>query len=42
MAAKDRVFSAFNFLTGEGILYYPSGIDDGAIMALIDVAFRRL
>ena len=40
MAAKDRVLSALNFLTGEGILYYLSGIDDGAIVALIENFFN--
>ena len=40
MAAKDRVLSALNFLTEEGILYHPSGIDDGAIVALIEDYFN--
>ena len=40
MAAKDRVLSALNFLTGEGISYYPSGIDDGTIVALIEDYFN--
>ena len=39
MAAKDRVLSALNFLTGEGISYYPSGIDDGTIVVLIEDYF---
>ena len=40
MAAKNRVLSALNFLTGEEISYYPSGIDDGTIMALIEDYFN--
>ena len=41
MAAKDRVVSALNYLTGEGISYYPSGINDGTIMALIEDYFNK-
>ena len=40
MAAKDRVIPALNYLTGEGISYYPSGISDGAIMVLIEDYFN--
>lgn len=40
MAAKDRVISALNYLTGEGISYYPSGVNDGAIVALIEDYFN--
>ena len=40
MAAKDRVLSALNFLTGEGISYVPSGVDEGAIQALITDDFN--
>ena len=41
MAAKDRVLSALNYLTGEGIAYHPTGIDEGAIQALIDDYFNE-
>ena len=40
MAAKDRVLSALNFLTGEGISYVPTGVDEGAIQALIEDYFN--
>lgn len=40
MAAKDRVLSALNFLTGEGISYHPTGVDDGNIQALIEDYFN--
>ena len=40
MSAKDRVLSALNFLTGEGISYVPTGVDEGAIQALIDDYFN--
>lgn len=41
MAAKDRVLSALNFLTGEGISYVPAGVDEGAIQALITDYFNE-
>ena len=40
MAAKDKVLSALNFLTGENISFYPMGVDDGAIQVLIDDYFN--
>jgi len=33
------VVSALNYLTGEGISYYPDGCDHGAIEALIEDYF---
>ena len=37
---SDIALSALNFLTGEGISYNPSGVDDGAILALIEDYFN--
>jgi len=31
----DRVFSALNFLTGEGVNYYPNNTDSNEVEALI-------
>ena len=39
-SSKERVVSALNFLTGEGIQYYPSGCDNNAIEALINDYFN--
>ena len=39
-ASKERVISALNFLTGEGIDYYPNGCNDNAIEALINDYFN--
>ena len=41
MAAKDRVLSALNFLTGEGISFVPTGFDESAIQALITDYFNE-
>ena len=41
MAARDRVLSALNFLTGEGIAYHPTGVNDEAIQALIEDYFNN-
>ena len=35
MAACNRIVAALNFLTGEGIDYYPDNCDDKSIEALI-------
>lgn len=40
MSRKDRVLSALNFLTGEGVNYYPDGCDGRAIEALISDYFH--
>ena len=39
-STKERVISALNFLSGEGIDYYPSGCNDNAIAALINDYFN--
>ena len=39
-ASKDKVLSALNFLTGGGISFHPTGVDDGAIQALIEDYFN--
>lgn len=39
-STKERVISALNFLSGEGIDYYPSGCNDNAIEALINDYFN--
>ena len=36
---KERVVSALNFSTGEGIQYYPSGCNNNAIEAFINDYF---
>ena len=40
MATKDMTLSALNFLTGEGILYYLSSVDDDTILAVIEDYFN--
>ena len=40
--SKERVISALNFLTGEGIDYYPNGCNDNAIEALINDYFKAV
>ena len=37
----DRVFSALNFHTGEGVSYYPHYCDSSAVEALIADYFTR-
>ena len=37
---KERVISALNILSGEGIDYYPSGCNDNAIETLINDYFN--
>ena len=39
-STKERVISALNFLSGEGIDYYPSSCNDNAIKALINDYFN--
>jgi len=36
----DRVLSALNFLTGEGVNYYPHDCDSSAVEALITDYFN--
>ena len=38
--SKERVISTLNFLTGEGIDYYPNGCNDSVIKALINDYFN--
>ena len=40
MSRKDRVLSALNFLTGEGVNYYPDGCDGSALEVLISDYFN--
>ena len=40
MAAKDRILSALNFLTGEGISYYPTGIEEREVLVVIENYFN--
>ena len=37
---KERVISALNFLSGEGISYYPNSCNDNAIEALTNDYFN--
>ena len=41
MSSTERVLSALNFLTGEGVNYYPDGCDGSAIEALITDYFNE-
>ena len=41
MAARERVLSALNFITGEGITYYPDSCNGHAIEALITDYFSN-
>jgi len=39
MASRDRVLSALNFITGEGVNYYCDGVDGNDVEALISDYF---
>ena len=39
MSSKDRVLSALNFLTGEGVSYYWDGVESNQVEALISDYF---
>ena len=39
MASRDRVLSALNFITGEGVNYYWDGVDGNDVEALISDYF---
>ena len=41
MSSTARVLSALNFLTGEGVNYFPEGCDGSAIEALITDYFNE-
>ena len=41
MSSAERVLSALNFLTGEGVNHYPDGCDGSAIEALITDYFNE-
>ena len=41
MSSTERVLSALNFLTGEGVNYYHDGCDGSAIEALIADYFNE-
>lgn len=40
--SQSRVVAALNYLTGEGVSYYPDGCDHGMLEALINDYFDSL